>query len=94
MPPDFGEILLLLAGGSSATVQSDAKQRKRPTVEGAARILKTTPHVIRRIVKAYEEGGEDAVKQLRWRAGPKPVMWPRVWGEPIKWATHKGTLYK
>ena len=59
-PPDPLQVFSLLAGGSGFH-PSTPRQQRRPTVAGAAAILKTTPRAITRVVKVFQSGGMKAV---------------------------------
>ena len=51
-PPDPLQVYSLLAG-SDRFHPSTPRQRRRPTVAGAAAILKTTPAAVARVVRAF-----------------------------------------
>ena len=91
--PNLRQVLQLLMG-QSAGLPVPRRQLQRPTVAGAAAVLKCTPHAVRRVVKAFQSGGLATVRALRWQRGrpvkPLPLStedW--AWA----WATDKGTLY-
>ena len=92
--PDITEVLALLTGGSCALASSDKKQEEKPTVVGAARLLKTSEYTIRKIFRAWVDGGQTAVNALCWKQGRKPTLRNNLLFSPnAAWAIHKGTLY-
>ena len=92
--PDITEVLALLTGGSCALTSSDKKQEEKPTVVGAARLLKTSEYTIRKIFRAWIDGGLPAVNALCWKKGRKPTLRNNLIFSPnAAWAVHKGTLY-
>ena len=61
-----------------------------------ARHLKTSPGKIYRIVKAFNEGGLEAVQKLRWGKGThrRKSSLEGITTQQMSLITHKGTLYQ
>ena len=93
LAPDLRQILSLLLGHDiGLPVSRRQRQRQRPTLAGTAAAIRSTPHAVRRVLKAFKEGGLSAVKALRWTRG-RPKKEDPISGEDWQWATDKGTLY-
>ena len=88
------EVIMLLRGEVPVTCLGPKSKRKRVALTDVARHLKTTPWALRKMIKAFNQGGQAAVNQLKWgRGGNKPGALRDINLQQMNWAAHKGTLY-
>jgi len=92
-PPDPEQVVALLLGNEALTPRGKKRQMKFPTVEGAAKMLSCRPAAVRRVAKAFLNGGIEAAKALCWKPGPKRHCFDNITQEAMVWAVAKSTLY-
>ena len=66
-------------------------KKKKPTHAQIAKAVGTTLKVLRRVLNAYYDGGEEAVMDLKFGRGGKPTH-PGWTEEELNWAVSRKTL--